>query len=193
MLYVQLDATWPDNPKIIDAGLDGAGLHAVVMCIAKRQNTDGWVHRRVLYRQGASDELIDRLVDLTLFDSEGDRVRAHDWHDRNPSQAAIEAKRLAKIQAGKKGNHERWGHPGAFDHCPICQPNGQVVAGCDPVGSLGDPKSSPESKTTGAIASAIDRVNPEAYRLSDEQLTEGLRGIDLVRQQNGIARKTGAA
>ncbi len=61
MLYVQLDVNWPDHPKVIDAGIDGAGLHAVTLCVAKRLNTDGWVDRRILHRHGADDQLIDRL------------------------------------------------------------------------------------------------------------------------------------
>lgn len=187
MLFVQLDANWPDNHKIIEAGLEGAGLHAIVMCLAKRQNTDGWVRRRLLYRQGADDELIDRLVDLSLLDADEDRVKPHDWHDRNPSQAAIEAKRLAKIRAGKKGNHERWGHDGPFDFCPICNPEAQVVAGSDRIGSHSHPNSSPESYTTVAIA-VSDRPDPDAYRQTDEQVAANRAALEQVRAQTGFVK-----
>jgi hypothetical protein len=127
MLYVQLDTNWPDHPKIIRAGIEGAGLHAIVLCLAKRLEADGWVDRAVLYRQGATDDLIGLLCDLDLLEAEEDRVRPDGWHDRNPSQAAIAATRASKKEAGRRGNHNKW-HPGVdFEECAKCQ----VIAGSD--------------------------------------------------------------
>lgn len=131
MLYVQLDVNWPDHPKLLRAGIDGAGLHATAMCLAKRLNTDGWIDVLLLHRYGATDDLIARLVDLELLEVDGARVRPWDWLDRNPSQAAIAAKRATKSDGGRAGNHKRWGHPGDVDDCERCTPKPQVVAGCD--------------------------------------------------------------
>lgn len=151
MLYVQLDVNWPDHPKLIEAGLEGAGLHAVAMCLAKRLESDGWMHRALLRRHGATDALIDLLVDLELFDADGDRVRPHDWLDRNPSQAAIDARRATKAEAAKAGNHRRWGHDGDVTTCARCNPSTLVVAPCDHTGvapeSHSDPKRSPYTET----------------------------------------------
>jgi hypothetical protein len=122
MLYVQLDTNWPDNHKIIDAGVDGAGAHAIVLCLAKRLEHDGWVRRPLLARYGVDGALLDRLVDLELLESDGVNVRPWDWHSRNPSQPAIDAKREAKVRAGKAGNHERYGHPGDSQTCRTCYP-----------------------------------------------------------------------
>src|SRR5688572_16521293 len=131
MLYVQLDTNWPDHPKIIRAGIEGAGLHAIVLCLAKRLEADGWVDRAVLHRHGATDELIDHLLGLDLLEAEGDRVRPDGWHDRNPSQAAIAATRASKRDASRRGNHNRW-HVGVnYDDCTKCQ----VIAGSDPTRS----------------------------------------------------------
>ena len=156
MLYVQLDCNWPDHHKIIDAGVEGAGAHAIVMCLAKRLERDGWVRRSVLARYGVTDALVDRLLELELLEAEDVQVRPWDWHDRNPSQAAIAAIRASKVEAGKKGNHDRWAHPFPFDTCPKCHP----VAGCDPVGS--DPYRTPtKSKLEVPIAiAASDRIDP---------------------------------
>lgn len=127
MLYVQLDTNWPDNHKIIEAGVDGAGAHAIILCLAKRLEKDGWVRRAVLARYGIGAELIERLVRLELLEADDVQVRPWDWHSRNPSQAAIAARKSEKQAAGKRGNHERW-HPGIpFEACPKCQ----VVAGSD--------------------------------------------------------------
>jgi hypothetical protein len=156
MLYVQLDTNWPDNHKIIDAGVDGAGAHAIILCLAKRLEKDGWVRRTLLRRYGIDAELIDRLVLLELLEADEERVRPWDWHDRNPSQAAIAARKREKQAAGQRGNHERW-HPGVpFDACPKCQ----VVAGSDRTESqesstaIGcDP--TPTSRVRAEVATAI--------------------------------------
>lgn len=123
MLYVQLDVNWPDHPKLLRAGLDGAGLHAIAMCIAKRLDSDGWMDELLLYRYGGTEELIGRLIELGLLE-QGPvaRVRPHDWHDRNPSQAAIAARRASKVRAAKAGNHKKHHHSGDPDECPICWP-----------------------------------------------------------------------
>lgn len=167
MLYVQLDTNWPDHPKIIRAGLDGAGLHAVVLCLAKRLETDGWVPRPTLHRQGATDELIDRLVGLDLLEDGEGAVRPDGWLDRNPSQAAIDAKRAMRSEGGRRGNHERWKHPGSFEDCEKCQ----VIAGSDRGRSAGDRLPSPKSETEvgTAIAPAIAATPPR--RIDAEQVT----------------------
>lgn len=134
MLYVQLDANWPDNPKIIRAGWEAAGVHAAVMCLAKRLEKDGWVDRTILRRMDATDAVLDRLVELGLLEAEDDSVRPHDWLDRNPSQAAIDARRASKIDAGKRGNHAKWDHPAPYETCTKCHPELLVIAECDPTG-----------------------------------------------------------
>lgn len=128
-LFVPLDVAWMDNPKVIRVGLEGAGLHAMAMCLAKRTETDGILHRSQLYRLGATDDLIDHLLAEELLDPVecGKRpgedpdvvyvVRVHDWHDRNPSQEEIADRRR---EAGRRGNHSRYNHPGPFETCPKC-------------------------------------------------------------------------
>lgn len=150
MLYVQLDANWPDHPAVMVAGLEAAGLHAIAMCLAKRLNMDGWVTRPHLHRHKASDELIDQLVGLGLLDAAGDRVRPAGWHERNPTKAAIAAKAAAKKRSAKEGNHKRWEHAGPVDDCAICYPEAQVIAGSD-TGAMAP-------TDTGAIPIDIDRV-----------------------------------
>lgn len=160
-LFVKLDTNWPDDESVIEVGLDGAGLHAFIMCIAKRTETDGWVGRRILTRYGATDELIDRLatcVPSPLVETRSDgAVRSVGWLKANPSQEALEANRQAKADAGRLGNHVRYKHHGEFEVCPICNKNGQVVAGSDRIGSQGargtDRKPSPETESETESAS----------------------------------------
>lgn len=172
-LFVQLDTAWPDNVKIIRVGLEGAGLHAIAMCIAKRTETDGVLHRAQLHRVGASDELIDLLIDEGLFDpvEYGSRAhedpnqavsfRVHDWHDRNPSQGAIAANRTAKAEAAQRGNHKRWAHQGKFEDCPVCHADKPSVLASD------------RTSDTGAIADAKRVRSPESESESETK-TESL-------------------
>lgn len=175
MLYVQLDTNWPDHPKIISVGIDGAGLHAVCLCLAKRLNTDGWIARPLLHRQGADDELIDRLVGARLLEVEGESVRPWGWHDRNLSQAAIDAKRAARREAARRGNHTRWGHAGEFDTCPICNPEtageSQLRSHTDRFVSDTDRFLSPESEseTETATSDAIPSTAPTPAARTPEQ------------------------
>ena len=160
-LFVKLETTWADHPKIIAAGLEGRGLHATALCISKRLETDGWIDRALLYREGADDALIDRLVELDLFDAEGRRVRPHRWHDRNPSQGAIDATRSAKAEAARLGNHKRWKHPKPIAECDICTPEPQVSRISDRNGSHAVAGPSPDAETeTELLPASSLRTTP---------------------------------
>lgn len=131
-LYVPLDVNWPDDDPVIEVGLDGAGLHAIILCLAKRSQRDGWVGRRSLNRYDATDELVGRLTDAGLIETDPDgRVRPVGWLKWNPTQEAIAAKKEAKRRAGLRGNHKRW-HDGDFASCDLCHDDDPlVVAQCD--------------------------------------------------------------
>lgn len=188
MLYVQLDVNWPDHHKVIEVGIEGAGLHAIVLCLAKRQETDGWVHRRMLYRQGATDDLIDRVASCGLLDLDGSLVRPHGWHDRNPSQAAIDAKRASKSEAGKRGNHARHHAPGPYEFCAKCH----VIAGSDRTGSQAsdcDPTSSPytEKESVGAIPLATVLLDPPAMpRIPATNCAEAKDQLEALRERRAL-------
>lgn len=154
MLYVPLDVNWVDHPKVMEVGLEGAGLHAMAMCIAKRMETDGVLHRTHLLRVGATHELIDQLIEVGLLDALDDRrIAIHGWLDRNRSQeeianrrSATDAIRTAKSASGKEGNHRRWEHPGPVEECPVCNP---------PDGRTDGPESDPtDSEQTWSVAGA---------------------------------------
>lgn len=190
MLYVQLDTNWPDHPKIIRAGWEAAGAHAAIMCVAKRTEADGWVPRLLLNRMAITDDTLTRLIDLELLDAEGDRVRPHDWLDRNPSKAAIAARRDAKIRAGKKANHIRWEHPHPEDTCPICFPPAQADPGWDRSAPTSDSESIPEHPTPTSHSQREDPdpksdpdPHPDATRLDEEQITTNLTAIAQLRQE----------
>jgi hypothetical protein len=196
VLYVQLDANWPDHPKIIAAGIEGAGLHALALCLAKRLNTDGWIPLPLLHRQGATGELIDRLVVLSLLDARDGAVRPHGWHERNLSQRAIEAKREAKRRHAKAGNHKRWDHPGEVDDCAVCFPEtagqSQLRSPDDPGAIVEDRKPSleTESKSEAAASDATDcDVLPAPPAVTAEQRRQRImEAATQVAEERAIGR-----
>lgn len=114
-LYVKLDTNFPDDDKIIEVGLEGAGLYAMACCRAKALLSDGVLKRNQLRRLGADDALIDRLIDVGLFvphavdaasnaaSNADDAVRIAAWLERNES-----ADSLRDPQRGEKMAHDRW-------------------------------------------------------------------------------------
>lgn len=100
-LYVKLDSNFPDDEKIEDVGLEGAGLYAMALCVAKRLNEDGRIRRSKLRRLGASDDLIDECVAVGLFTEDGDSVFIAAWLGHNESAEDI-ATRRAEDAARKR-------------------------------------------------------------------------------------------
>jgi hypothetical protein len=144
-MYVQLDVDWPENRKRIRAGLEGAGLHAICLCLAKRSPKDGWVARDTLAIYGADDSLIDRLIALDMLDADGEWVRPHDWLEVNLSSERIRAEKTDKARAA---NHARWQHPGAYESCEKCHKPRSSEA--DPNGVPAESQRIPGDPSTGS-------------------------------------------
>lgn len=189
-LFVKLDTNWPDDESVIEVGLDGAGLHAHIMCIAKRTDTDGWVGRRTLARYGATDELIERLATCDpepLLERRDDgAVRSAGWLKANPSKAALAAQRAAKAEAGRRGNHVKHLHPGEYGNCRLCNPVSQVVAGCETPSSHplagSDTIASPETETESVTGVARTSSHPGFAGPTPTVLSElraGLRSVPV--------------
>jgi hypothetical protein len=101
-LYVPVDVCFPDDERIEQVGLEGAGLYVFALCVAKRTLSDGRVTRTKLHRFGASDELIGTLIASGLMSADGaDAVRITAWLDHNDPADKI-ADRRAKDAARKR-------------------------------------------------------------------------------------------
>ena len=97
-MYVPLDVNFPDDDKIIAAGLDGAGLYAQALCVAKRMEKDGRLTRVHLHRLGGTDALIDHLVQLDLLHDDGEDVWITAWLDHNESSEELNQRRAKDAQ-----------------------------------------------------------------------------------------------
>jgi len=131
-LYVPLDVNYADDDKIIAAGPLGELLYVRALAFVKRADADGHIRANQLpaialriprWRQHA-----DRLVELGLWEVDGDGWFISAWFKRN--QAASELHH-AKSEAGLIGNHRRWhllptGNPSP--DCKFCVANGVAPA-----------------------------------------------------------------
>ncbi len=198
---VVLEVNWPDNRKVMAVGLEGAGLHATALCLAKRMESDGWLHQSLLMRYGATEALLDRLVSVGLLDVDGERYLPHDWHARNFSQAAIDARRASKCEAGRAGNHARYKHPGPLAECAKCQPDTQGARTSDRNGSQpsrtasGSDRSSSLSFTTTTSTYTPPEV-PDAANSNGggDVINEAARLLaeaEADRRDSEIANRTG--
>jgi hypothetical protein len=95
-LYVPLDVGFADDDRIDEVGLEGAGLYALSLAVAKRAMTDGHLSRRKLHKLGGTDDLIDRMIDVGLYVSDGrpnGLLRIAAWLDHNDPVSTIEERR----------------------------------------------------------------------------------------------------
>lgn len=161
-LYVQLDVNFPDDDKIEEAGLDGAGLYAMALCLAKRLMTDGKLKRSKLHRLGATDELIDRLVQVDLFcvrETSADAVWITAWTGHNEPSSAIEERR-AKDAARKRAT--RANRPSGHADTSAQRPRGHA----DTVEKSREEKSKEENTPSPDPVPALAAV-PEPDRSAD--------------------------
>lgn len=94
-LFVPLDVNFPDDDKIEAAGLAGAGLYAMSLCVAKRTLTDGRLTRVKLRKLGADDALIDRCIEVGLYTRDADdAVRITAWLGWNaPAESVLSSEK----------------------------------------------------------------------------------------------------
>lgn len=104
MAWVYLDDQFPDHPKVAQAGGDAAWLFVCALCYARRFGTEGVIPKpqvaRLSDRRGWR-KLADKLVEVGLFEDDGDSYRIHDWHDWNRGAGS-------RSEAGRKAAQARW-------------------------------------------------------------------------------------
>jgi hypothetical protein len=100
MPWVKLDDQFPDHPKVVAAGVQAAWLFVASLCYCNRFLTDGTVPVAMIPRlteQSNTAKLAARLVDVGLWELEGDNYTIPDFLDYQPSRAKVtEDRRQAK-------------------------------------------------------------------------------------------------
>lgn len=142
--FVKLDENFHTDDKILLVGLEGAGLYAKSLTLARQIGSSGALQRVQLQMLGGSDELIDRCVDAGLYvqvdadDAGGmraamrkDALRIAAWAKRNSDVDMALSSDRGKLLAHQR-HHVQGGKPNPAE-CAFCREEPQVDAGgCGP-------------------------------------------------------------
>jgi hypothetical protein len=108
MPWFKIDDTMPDHPKFIAAGNAATGLWAKCGAWSMRQLTDGFVPTAVV-RQYGTNAQAQRLVDVGLWIAKDDGFLFHEWTQRQPSRAKVQADREANAARIQRWRDKRSG------------------------------------------------------------------------------------
>lgn len=154
--FFKVDVDITDNQKVARVGTLGLGYYIALLAYASRNRTDGFVPYNVAYRlfepnilpvsdpklydvalasgmQGFSGAqttqvLVETFVDVGLLDVVDGGFVLHDYRKHNSTKAEIEAARMQKVEAGRRGG-QRSAEARAQAPAPAhAQANGQASA-----------------------------------------------------------------
>jgi hypothetical protein len=106
MSWLRLDDKFPRHPKVLKLTDAQFRLHLAAMAYCAEHETDGRITREAvetLTPHRGKAKLVARLVELVLWDGDGEDYQIHDYLDWNPSHEQIQSKRSARAEAGSKG------------------------------------------------------------------------------------------
>jgi len=121
-MWSKLDDSLIDHPKVFEAGdaigRNGPaiviGLYAIGLMYANKQLTDGVLPTAVVKRFRHVEDPISAagaLVKARLWERVKGGYKVHDFHDHNPSAAAIQQKRkVDRERKAKGGRNHNGGH-----------------------------------------------------------------------------------
>jgi len=111
MDWVKLWTNLDGHPKILAAGLAGAGLYARALAYCGRYETDGdvpmaWVENAEANTKQVLD-LAEALASVGLWERTDTGFRIRDFTEVNFSRAEMQRLRKARSKAGKKGGKQK--------------------------------------------------------------------------------------
>lgn len=97
MVWVRLEDTFPEHPKVIVLSDQAFRTHVTGICYCSRNLTDGFIPNPAA-GGGAAE-----LVSAGIWSESESGFHIHDYLDYHPSRASVLAEREKKRKAGKKG------------------------------------------------------------------------------------------
>lgn len=104
--FIKLHDAFPDHPKIHQVGPAAAWLYVCGLCYCSRWLSDGRIPKGAVAQLSAIRQpaaAARKLVDVGMWDDAGDHYLVHDYLEHQSSKAQVEAKKLARAEAGRKG------------------------------------------------------------------------------------------
>lgn len=115
MPWIKLDDQWIDHPKIIDAGRDARDVWLASLTYCARHLTDGLFHPNLIPQfcvmagvdLANCQEFAKKLLEVCLWEDEGEKYYIHDYLEYNPTKKQTEATRLERAKAGRAGGNAK--------------------------------------------------------------------------------------
>jgi hypothetical protein len=110
MAWVKLDDGFAEHPKLERAGPSAGWMHVAALCYCARNLTDGRIPKARALRLAdvpKPAQVIDRLVEVGLWEVDGDDYVIHDYGDYNPSRVQVEAERQAAADRQRRSRVSR--------------------------------------------------------------------------------------
>ena len=99
MSWAKIDDQFSEHPKVIEAGPLAGWLYVRGLCYAAKYLTDGFISdaqaQQLALFAGSSPELLQKLVDCSLWERVNGGYQIHDYLDYNPTAASVRAEREA--------------------------------------------------------------------------------------------------
>lgn len=96
MSWIKIDDGFATNPKIAALTDRALRTHIRALCFSARHLTDGHIPERSAREMGTK-RAIDQLVQVRLWERNGDGYVIHDYHNYNPTREQVEQER-AKVK-----------------------------------------------------------------------------------------------
>jgi hypothetical protein len=98
MGWARIDDDFPNHPKVWRVGAEGVALFLEGLCHASKFLTDGLLARPEVERMRLVKKpltVAQKLVEVGLWELDGDNFRIHDYHDYNPTSDSVRERRAA--------------------------------------------------------------------------------------------------
>lgn len=109
-MWFKVDDSFFSNPKTAMLSDGATALWLRAGSWSAQQLTDGFIPARMLPMFRGSDDSVNELCDVGLWERDGERdgYLFHDWSDYQPDGEEVDALRRKRSEAGKRGANRRW-------------------------------------------------------------------------------------
>lgn len=164
MSWVKIDDQFSEHPKVMQAGPLASWLYIRSLCYTAKYLTDGFIPQssaeQLAMFAGSSPELLEKLVECSLWERTNGGYQIHDYLDYNPTGAQVKAERAAAAERqrqkrdGKstfartspelRPNFAGSSSPPSPSPSPIIEESSVVISEKAPLIAAAPPKSKPE-------------------------------------------------
>ena len=93
MAWFKVDDNFYDHPKVDELSIEAVGAWLLCGTYSARHLTDGYIPTRRAYRMGATDNVIQELIDAELWHVVEGGYQFHNWSEYQPTRESVEEAR----------------------------------------------------------------------------------------------------